>query len=88
LAGTLGIFVGVQTELALSANFGVHIGFEIGYQAAGFLKRTDGFGIDWVSAKIGGNDVDIDSVKLRLNDAISHIGSIHLAVTMADIEIH
>ena len=88
LAGTLGIFVGVQTELALSANFGVHIGFEIGYQAAGFLKRTDGVGIDWVSAKIGGNDVDIDSVKLRLNDAISHIGSIHLAVTMADIEIH
>ena len=55
------MFFGVSNSMALSLNNDMQIGFDIGFQLAGHLKFTAGFGIDRSAGRISSEDITMSA---------------------------
>jgi type VI secretion system secreted protein VgrG len=55
------MFFGVSNSMAISLNNDMQIGFDIGFQLAGHLKITAGFGIDRSAGRINSEDIKMSA---------------------------
>ena len=66
LSGDFTFHGGIETTVQAAAVFSLAIGFDVGYQAAGFLKLTTGIGIDKTGSLVCDNSVDLEKAYVKI----------------------
>jgi len=81
------IFVGVDNEMKLSVSNSMTIGIDMGFQLAGFLKYTGGFGIDKTSVRMDDSDIQMKNVKMQLKNQKLQLSSLKVDLRRQGVSV-
>lgn len=81
------MILGADSEIKLSLSNEMHVGISVGFEVAGFLKGTGGFGIDHTSARMDGSKVEMKSTGVVLGSGATKLEDVGLVLKKGAIGI-